>query len=178
MAPRSGGAAEAIEPRIFEVRGERVILDFDLARIYGVVTGQLNRAVLRNHERFPADFSFVLTREEFDGLMCQIGISSSRGGRRKPVRAFTEHGAMMAASVLSSGRAVKMSVYVVRAFVHMRRELGVRSELERRLLHVEKVLLEHDSALRDIYRQIRPLLLPPPDPPRRRLGFRPPGENG
>ena len=178
MTRRNDVAEEGIKPRIFEVRGERVILDFDLARIYGASTSALNQAVRRNAPRFPGDFSFVLTRREFRSLMSQIVTSKGRGGRRKLPRVFTEHGAIMAASILSSERAVRMSVYVVRAFVHMRREVGVRSELERRLLHVEKVLLEHDSALRDVYRRIRPLLLPPPDPPRRRIGFGPQGENG
>jgi hypothetical protein len=91
---------------------------------------------------------------------------------------FTEHGAIMAATVLNSRKAVHMSVFVVRAFVRMRRELLGRSEMERRLERVEKVLLSHDSALRDLYEKIRPLLLPPPDPPRRRIGFHPPGGEG
>lgn len=163
--------------RIFLIRGRQVVLDSDLAAAYGVSTGEFNQAVKRNLSRFPEDFSFVLVRDEFLALISQIVTSKGRGGRRKLPRVFTEHGAIMAAGVLSSPRAVKMSVYVVRAFVRMRREMSVTSEVDRRLLNVEKTLLEHDSALRDIYQRIRPLLLPAPDPPRRRIGFRPPGSN-
>ena len=162
----------ASELRIFTIRGHQVVLDSDLAFLYGVTTGNFNKAVNRNQDRFPEDFSFVLAKKEFDNLMFQIGRSRSHGGRRKPSRVFTEHGAIMAASVLNSTRAVSMSVYVVRVFVRMRRDLLARADLEKRLAQVEKVLLHHDEALRDLYQKILPLLLPPPDPPRPRIGFR------
>lgn len=103
------------DPRILTVRGHHVVLDSDLALLYDVTTGNFNKAIRRNEDRFPEDFSFVLTKREFDDLMFQIGRSSSHGGRRKPPRDFTEHGAIMAASVLNSRRAVSLSVYVVRA---------------------------------------------------------------
>jgi hypothetical protein len=158
-------------PRILTVRGEAVMLDADLASLYGVTTGNFNKAVARNFNRFPDDFSFVLTPAEFQALMFQIGISKGRGGRRKLPRVFTEHGALMAASVLSSDRAVAMSVYVVRAFVQMRRALLTTATLEARLQQIEKELLTHDTALKDLFRQLKPLLLPPPQPPRREIGF-------
>jgi phage regulator Rha-like protein len=158
--------------RIFHIRKHQVILDSDLAALYGATTSHFNRAIKRNEDRFPGDFSFVLTKQEFDDLMCQIGTSSSHGGRRKPIRVFTEHGAIMAANVLNSRHAVRMSVYVVRAFVRMREELLSRSNMEKRLTQIEKTLVGHDVALHDLYQKIRPLLLPPSDPPRRRIGFR------
>src|SRR5258708_3821013 len=115
--------ASAIVPRIFAIRGESVMLDSDLAIIYGVETKQFNRAIRRNARRFPADFAFQLTQQEFTNLRRQIGTSSSHGGSRYRPWVFTEHGAIMAATILNSERAVAMGVYVVRAFVKMRQEL-------------------------------------------------------
>ena len=161
----------AIVPRIFAFRGESVMLDSDLAILYGVTTAAFNQAIKRNLHRFPVDFSFVLTSDEFAALISQIVISKGRGGRRKLPRVFTEHGAIMAATILSGERAVAMSVYVVRAFVKMRRELLADATLEARLQKIEKTLLSHDSALRDVIQKLRPLLLPPPDPPKPRIGF-------
>ncbi len=175
--------AESLETLIFTVRGKRVILDADLACIYGVQTRRLNEQVRRNAERFPGDFMLQLTKQEAANLKSQIATSSSadirsqlandsgHGGRRKLPYAFTEHGAIMAANVLNSPEAVQMSVFVVRAFIKMREALISRSELERRLLRIENVLLAHDESIRELYDQIRPLLLPPPDPPRKRIGF-------
>ena len=159
--------------RILDVRGRAVILDSDLARIYGVATGVFNQAIKRNSARFPEDFAFSLSRSEFESLMSQIVISKGRGGRRKLPRVFTEHGAIMAATILNSPRAVAMSVYVVRAFVRLRNELLANTTLEKRLAHIERTLIAHDGALRDIYQKIRPLLLPAPETPKRRIGFRP-----
>jgi hypothetical protein len=105
---------EQIEPLIQVIRGETVMLDTDLAILYDVPTKMLNRQVKRNRERFPSDFCFQLTLEEFENLRCQIGTSSSYGGRRYPPYVFTEHGAIMAASVLNSSRAVEVGVFVVR----------------------------------------------------------------
>lgn len=162
---------------IFQVRGQAVVLDSDLARVYGVTTGALNQAIKRNLNRFPDDFSFLLTEGESEALMSQIVISKGRGGRRKLPRVFTEHGAIMAATVLKSRRAVAMSLYVVRAFVRLRNELLTNTTLEKRLVQVEKTLMSHDAALRDIYEKIRPLLLRPPEPPKRRIGFHPEPED-
>lgn len=162
----------SIEESILSIRGLRVILDRDLAEIYGVETKVLNRAISRNRKRFPVDFAFRLTRQEFTDLRCQIGTSSSAwGGSRYAPLAFTEHGAIMAANVLRSPQANEMSVFVVRAFVKMREHLLSRAELEARLTQIENVLLAHDDNIRELYRQIRPLLLPPPDPPAKRIGF-------
>ncbi len=158
--------------RIFEVRPQSVVLDSDLAEIYGVNTSNFNKAVKRDLGRVPQDFTFVLTKEEFDSLIFQIGTSKGRRGRRKLPRVFTEHGAIMAATILNSSRAVAMSIYVVRAFVRLRNELLANATLEKRLAKVEKTMIAHDGALRAIYEKIRPLLLPPPpNPPKRRIGF-------
>jgi ORF6N domain len=131
----------ALEALIYEIRGQRVMLDSDLARIYDIPTFRLNEAVKRNRERFPRDFAFQLTREEFKHLISQIAISSSRhGGRRKLPRVFTEHGAIMAANVFNSSRAVQMSVFVVRAFLKMRAFLGDKCDLAQKLASLEKEL--------------------------------------
>lgn len=157
--------------RIFQVRGYAVVMDSDLAAIYKVETKVLNRAVNRNASRFPADFLFRLAPEELTALRFQIGTSKGRGGRRHVPWVFTEHGAIMAATVLNSPRAVVMSVYVVRAFVRLRNELLANTALEKRLAQIEKTLIAHDGALRDVFERIRPLLLPPPETPKRRIGF-------
>jgi len=162
---------EAFAPKIYVIRNDPVVLDSDLALLYGVTTGNFNKAINRNKHRFPPDFSFVLTRKEFADLIFQIGTSKRRGGRRKLPRVFTEHGSIMAATVLNSQRAVAMSVYVVRAFVKMRRELLADATLEARLERIEKTLLTHDTALRDVYQKLKPLLLPPPEKPKPRIGF-------
>lgn len=162
---------EVFAPKIYVIRNEPGMLDSDLALLYGVTTGNFNKAINRNEGRFPSDFSFVLTRKEFAVLIFQIGTSKRRGGRRKLPRVFTEHGAIMAATTLNSQRAVAMSVYVVRAFVEMRRELLANATLEACLQNIEKTLLTHDAALRDVYQKLKPLLLPPPEKPRRRIGF-------
>mgnify|MGYP000265344806 CR=1 FL=1 len=165
---------EAISEKILTIRGKKVILASDLAEVYGVAAKVLNQAVKRNAARFPSDFAFQLTREEAKAatrLRSQF-VTLKRGQHIKYLpRVFTEHGAIMAATVLNSLEAIQMSVFVVRAFVKMREALISRSELERRLLRIENVLLAHDESIRELYDQIRPLLLPPPDPPRKRIGF-------
>ena len=160
------------------IRGEKVILDVDLARIYGVETGALNRAVLRNRKRFPNDFMFQLTTAEFESLRCQSGISNSRGGRRYLPYAFTENGAIMAANVLNSPEAVRMSVFVVRAFVKMRELLSGTKELAKQLAALEKKLTArldgHEVAIIEVLRRVMDILdppPPPPEPPRRQIGF-------
>lgn len=167
---------------IFTIRGRRVMLDADLASIYGVQTRRLNEQVRRNAERFPGDFMFQLTWQEAADLKSQIATSNTVGMRsqiatayKRNIRympyAFTEHEAIMAANVLNSSEAIRMSVFVVRAFVKMREALISRSELEKRLLRIENILLAHDESIRELYDQIRPLLLPPPNPPGRKIGF-------
>lgn len=166
-----------IEIPIANIRGQRVLLDSDLAALYGVSTMAFNQAVKRNLKRFPEDFSFVVSREEFILLISQSVISkSARGGRTKPPRVFTEHGALMAASILNSERAISMSVYVIRAFVEIREKLAANSTILKRLAEIDHTLLIHDASLRDIYQKLKPLLVPPPAlpaPPKRQIGFRP-----
>jgi hypothetical protein len=158
--------------RIFQVRGQAVLLDSDLAGLYGVSTKRLLEQVRRNPERFPPEYCFQLAAQELAALRSQIATSNAgRGGRRYRPMAFSEHGALMAATVLNSQQAVAMSHYVIRAFLGMRREMQTNANLEARLAHIEKTLIAHDGALRDIVERIRPLLLPPPDPPKRRIGF-------
>ena len=168
---------ESIESDVHQlirtIRGHRIILDTDLARIYGVPTFRLNEAVKRNRRRFPEDFLFQLTAEEHAALTSQIAMSKpGRGGRRTRPYAFTEHGALQVANVLNSSKAEAMSIYVIRAFIRMREELSANQAVSKRLAEIERTLLTHDAALRDLYQKIRPLLLPPPDQPKRRIGFR------
>jgi hypothetical protein len=156
------------------IRGLKVILDSDLAAVYGVPTFRFNEAVRRNTGKFPSDFLFRLSKEEFQGLTSQSAISKTgRGGRRSLPWAFTEHGALQAANLLNSPRATAMSVYVIRAFIKMRDELAANTTLEKRLALIEKTLLSHDVALRDVIQKIKPLLLPPKNPPKPRIGFHP-----
>jgi hypothetical protein len=156
---------------IFTLRGHRVILDADLAALYEISTGRLNEQVKRNADRFPSEFAFQLTRKELANLKSQFAISSLHGGRRTPPYVFTEHGVLMAANVLKSSRAITVSVALVKAFVRMRELFATNQAVAKRLTEAEKTLLTHDAALRDIYRRIQPLLLPPPDPPRKKIGF-------
>ena len=158
--------------RILTIRDQKVVLDSDLAEIYGVTTGRFNEAVKRNVRRFPEDFSFFLMRAELDELISQNAISKpARGGRTKLPRAFTEHGALMAASILYSARAIAMSVYVIRAFVELRKRALAKNAIIKRLAEIDRELVLHDTALRDVYEKLLPLLSPPPDPPQRRIGF-------
>ena len=152
--------AKEISQKIFFVRGEKVMFDFDLARVYGVTTSRLNEQIKRNAKKFPEDFMFRLTRPEFDRLMSQVATSKrGRGGRRKLPLVFTEHGALMAASVLNSKRAVAMSVYVIRAFVRLREVFLDNQILQERLREIEELLLEHDVALEDVHEKIAQLFL-------------------
>jgi hypothetical protein len=162
-----------IERRIYSIRGVRVILDTDLAVLYGVSTKRLNEQFRRNRKRFPDDFAFQLTPEETAALRSQIATSSSHGGRRYRPWAFTEHGALQAANILNSANAVHMSVFVIRAFVKMREQLVTNAAILKRLAEIDKSLLVHDSALRDIYQKLLPLLSPAPVPPKPRIGFKP-----
>jgi hypothetical protein len=165
--------ADKITPLIRLIREQRVILDADLARIYGVETRALIQAIKRNAKRFPEDFLFQLVPEETASLRSQIVIlKNGRGRHRKyPPYAFTEHGALMAATILNSPRAVAMSVYIIRAFVKLREDQVANAAILKRLAEIDKTLLLHDSALRDIYQKLLPLLEPPLVPPKPEIGF-------
>jgi hypothetical protein len=177
--------ASAIEPLIVQIRGHRVVLDTYLAELYGVSTKQLNQAIKRNRDRFPEDFAFQLTSLEAANLRSQFVTSSSttaprelehasqslHGGRRHLPWVLTEHGALMAANVLRSARAVQVSLFVVRAFVRLRQRVAANEHILARLTDIERTLLQHDDALRDLYQRLRPLLELPPDRPQRRIGF-------
>lgn len=164
---------ERIERAIILARGEKVMLDSDLAEIYGVETKALNRAVKRNRSRFPAEFMFQLTQAEAANLRCQTGTSSSYGGRRYLPHVFTEHGALMLANVLHSQRAIKTSVQVVRAFVRLRQMLASNADLARKLETLEK---KYDAQFKVVFDAIRQLMSPPTGP-RREIGFHTKYEN-
>jgi len=168
---------------IRSIRDQRVILDTDLAALFGVPTKRLNEQYRRNSDRFPEDFAFRLTQSECAALRSQIATLNTGGGIRSqfataskrnvrylPV-AFTEHGALMAANILNSPRAVAMSVYIIRAFVKMREDLAANAAILKRLAEIDKSLLLHDGALREILQKLRPLLEPPPAPPKPEIGF-------
>ena len=160
-----------IEQSILLIRGQKVLLDSTLAALYGVTTKRLNQQVRRNLERFPEDFMFQLTRQEARNLRLQFATSSYKyGGRRYLPYAFTEHGAIMAASVLNSPQAVKVSVYVVRAFVKLREMLATHRELAQKLDELERKLQKHDRQIISLVEAIRQLMVPPARP-RRRIGF-------
>jgi ORF6N domain len=187
--------------RILTIRHQKVVLDSDLAAVYGVPTRRLNEQFRRNRKRFPEDFAFQLTAEEFAALTSQIATLDEGRSSREAIRSqsatgssrsqsmrsqiatasrrniryrpwvFTEHGALQAANVLRSERAIAMSVYVIRAFIEQREKLAANAAILKRLAEIDKSLLEHDTALRDIYQKLLPLLAPPPEPTRRRIGF-------
>jgi ORF6N domain len=188
-------AVEQIDGMIRTIRGVRVMLDRDLAKIYGVPTKAFNQAVKRNRQRFPEDFMFRLTQEEAkalqvsrsqsvtssqrkDLLRSQFVTSNQRGGPRYLPYAFTEYGALMAANILNSTRAVQMSIFVVRAFAKMREALRGTPELARKLAALEKKLTGrldvHEAAIVEVLQEVMQILNPPPpppEPPRRRIGF-------
>lgn len=185
----------ALDTLIQTIRGHKVLLDADLAAIYEAPTKRLNEQVKRNAARFPEDFMFQLTEEENASLQASrsqiatLECAENAGGagnrsqiatgsqRHRDPRflpyAFTEHGAIMAATVLNSPAAVKMSVFVVRAFVRMREQLAANAAILQRLAEIDKTLLDHDQALGVVWRQLQPLLQAPPEPAKRRIGFRP-----
>ena len=172
MAKATSQSTEPSLPRIHAIRKQRVVLDADLARLYDVPTFRFNEAVKRNEDRFPVDFRFQLTREEVALLISQNAISSSgHGGLRKLPWVFTEHGALMAANILRSERAVQMSIYLVRAFVKMRDEIASNLSVLRRLGEIDKKLLEHDVVLREVIERLQPLLNPAPEKPKPKIGF-------
>jgi ORF6N domain len=165
---------------ILTVRGQNVMLDVNLARLYGVPTKAVNRAVKRNRERFPEDFMFQLTKEEAEGLRRQTGTSSAGartgtssgwGGRRYLPYAFTEQGVAMLSSVLRSRRAVLVNIEIMRTFVRLRTMAGSVGELRRKVDALER---RYDVQFKDVFDAIRALMAPPPDEGKRRIGFRPP----
>jgi ORF6N domain len=182
----------AITPRIATVRGQRVVIDADLAALYGVPTKRFNEAVKRNLAKFPADFMFVLSAAEATALRSQFATSNNdsarRGGRRYAPRVFTEHGALMAATVLNSPRAVDVAIYVVRAFVRLREVAATHGDLAQRLdeleARTEALADSHDSVSRQTQAQLGQVfdalraLMAPPDPPKRPIGFVTPKDAG
>lgn len=171
MMSESKAVAANLERRIVEIRGVWVLVDVDLASIYGVTTKAFNQAIQRNAGRFPADFAFRLTQPEFRDLRSQFVTSTvGWGGRRYPPWVFTEHGAIMAATVLRSSRAVEMSIFVVRAFVRLRDAARRHGELARHLAALEQRVTAHDGELKQLFTVLRRLVDSPP-PGRRRIGF-------
>jgi hypothetical protein len=162
------------ESRIIVLRGQKVILDSDLAGLYGVSVKRLNEQVKRNARRFPKDFVFQLSAREHTALRSQVASSKSgRGGRRYLPNAFTEHGALMAATVLNSERAIEMSIFVVRAFSRMREALASNSKIVSKLGELERRLENHDVEIQELVEAIRELMTPP-HPKRRQIGFESP----
>ena len=160
---------DRIDPLIHTIRGQNVVLDSDLAALYGVETKALNRAVKRNSDRFPGDFMFQLTEAERDSMRYQIGTASKRNVRHLP-NVFTEHGVVMAASVLSSPQAVEVSVFVVRAFVKLRQLAMAHKDMAAKLDQLERKVGDHDESIRQLVSAIRQLMSAPTPKPRR-MGF-------
>jgi len=182
--------AKPLDSLILTIRKEKVILDADLAEIYGVSTKRLNEQVKRNTDRFPSDFVFQLSGEkigflksqiatsnmpptdlQYDGVLKSQIVASKRGRRRTVPYAFTEHGALMAANVLNSPEAVKMSVYVVRAFIKQRQLILTQADILKQLAQIDKKLLQHDGVLKVIWKELQPLINPPPPVSKPRIGF-------
>jgi len=160
--------AETVAGLVRWVRGERVMLDADLARLYGVETGDLNRAVKRNARRFPDDFMWVLDKQEVANLKCQIGISSlGWGGRRKPVMAFTEQGVAMLSSILRSDRAADVNIAIMRTFVQLRRLMDSNRQLARKIAEMEK---RYDEQFGTVFQAIQQMIAEEEEP-KRKIGF-------
>jgi hypothetical protein len=165
-------ATEGLEELIFQIRGQRVMLDADLARVYGVTTKQLNQQFKRNQARFPSDFAFQLSRDEYLAIRSQ-NVTTSRRPLTSVPWVFTEHGAIMLASVLSSPVAIEASVRVVRAFVHLRQVLASNSEFSRKLKQIEKTLGGHDAAIIELFATLKQLIEGPDEAEdsKREIGF-------
>jgi hypothetical protein len=162
---------EVIVSKILFLRGEKVLLDRDLAELYGVETRVLNQAVRRNFQRFPEDFMFQLTEKEFDSLRSQSVISKrGKGGRRYLPYAFTEQGVAMLSSVLHSDRAIEVNIAIMRAFMRLRKMIASHDELARKLAELEERIEEHDDDIKMIFEAIWQLMEPPEKPPRK-IGF-------
>jgi phage regulator Rha-like protein len=171
MAQTATALAKKVETKILVLRSHKVILDTDLAQLYGVSVKRLNQQVTRNKHRFPADFIFRLSRAEHQNLRLQFATSSSaHGGSRYFPNAFTEHGAIMATTVLKSQRAIQMSIFVVRAFVRMREALAQNQQIMSKLSEIEKRLENHETDIGELVRAVRQLMVPP-EPQHRKIGF-------
>ncbi len=165
-------AAEQIENQILVVRGQRVMLDSDPAKLYGVETKVLNQSVKRNASRFPADFAYQLTQQEVANLKSQFVTSSlGHGGKRKLPWVFTEHGVAMLSSVLHSRRAIRVNIEIMRAFVRLRRLLATPGELAVQIQKLAETVQLHDDQIKVITEVLRKLMEPPPQPPKGRFGF-------
>ena len=166
---------EMIERRIFVIRDHKVMLDSDLAQLYGVQTFNLNKAVKRNRDRFPEDFMFQLSKPEADALTFQIGMSkpTGRGGRRTLPYAFTEHGVAQLSTVLKSKRAIQINLAIIRAFVRLREILATHKYLARRMADLEREQKAQGKKITDVFKAIQKLIEPPSDKPRRDIGFQP-----
>jgi len=163
--------AERIERAIHVDRGQRVMLDSDLADLYGVTTSRLNEQVSRNGERFPEDFAFQLTQQEFTSLMSQIAISKGgRGGRRKRPWVFTEQGVAMLSSVLRSPTAVRVNIEIMRTFVRLRRLIATPGELAEQLMKLAETVQLHDDQIK-VITQVLQQMVEQPEPPKRKIGF-------
>jgi phage regulator Rha-like protein len=145
---------EDIEQKIYLARGVKVMFDIDLAKLYGVETKTLNRAVKRNIDKFPRDFMIQLTKEEFDNLRCQIG-TSKWGGRRYLPYAFTEHGILMLANVLNSKRAIRVSIAIVRAFVSLRRLIDTNKDVAQKISQLERKYEHHDFQIQKLFDKVK-----------------------
>jgi hypothetical protein len=163
-------SVERVERLIHVVRGEKILLDADLAQLYGVTTGNLNKAVKRNQQRFPPDFMFQLTDQEASSLIFQSGTPKQRGGRRHNPYAFTEQGVAMLSSVLRSQSAVQVNVAIMRAFVSLRQLLATNETLARKFAELERRLEGHDRAIKSLFDAIRELMAQPGEP-QREIGF-------
>ncbi len=161
---------ELIEKRIFIIRGKKVMLDKDLAELYGVETRYLNRQVKRNSDRFPEDFMFQLIKEEFENLKCHFG-TSSWGGKRKLPLAFTENGVAMLSSILRSKRAIQVNILIMRTFTKIREMIISHKDLRLKIKELEEKYKDHDHQIKTIFEAIRQLLKPPPEKPKKKIGF-------
>jgi hypothetical protein len=157
---------------IYTIRGVKVMLDSDLADIYGTEVKYLNRAVKRNHERFPVNFMFKLTQKEYENLKCQIGTSNSHGGRRTLPYVFTEHGAVMLASVLKSDAAISASIHVVNAFVQLRHVMDTNKQITKKLEELGAKVSFHDDAIAVLFEEIKKLAMPDEPDKKRKIGFK------
>ena len=162
-----------IESLILNLREQKIILDTDLAELYGISTKRLNEAVKRNLSRFPEDFLFRLTVDEKEEVVANCDHLTKLKYSAQLPYAFTEHGALQAANVLKSPQAVQMSLYVIRAFIKQREILLTQSDVLKKLAQIDASLLKHDDALRVIWQELQPLRNPPPLAPKPRIGFKP-----
>ena len=165
--------AEVIERRICLIRSQKVMLDRDLASLYGVTTFNLNKAVQRNTKRFPSDFMFRLTAQEYGALRFQIGILKRGQHAKYPPHAFTEQGVAMLSSVLRSEKAVQVNIAIMRAFVRLRQLLASHKDLADKLIQHERKLKDHDESIRSLFDDMHQLM-DPPAKPRAPIGFHPP----